>query len=188
MAAGRSTEGTNNGAETADDVVDKQGAVQLVYRPQSADTLVGLRVRERIKRIGLLLRGVFLALWVGHWLVSAVGRGSIDVVSTVLFLFVALVVWGYPRLQAAQVQRIIGWQGEYRATVSPAGITCRTDHSTLVQNWSAFQGYRETAGHFVLLSRDPNIMCLDVLPKRGAHEAGDLDRLRAILDQHISRV
>ncbi|MFJ1547619.1 YcxB family protein [Streptomyces sp. NPDC088246] len=188
MAEGRSTEGTINSAETSDDVVDEQAVVQLVYRPQSADTLVGLRVRERIKRTGLLLRGVFLALWVGHWLVSAVGRGSIDAVSTVLFLFVVLVVWGYPRLQAAHVQRITGWQGEYRATVSPAGITCRSDHSTLIQKWSVFQGYRETAGHFVLLSRDPNIMCLDVLPKRGVHEAEDLNRLRAILDQHTTRV
>jgi hypothetical protein len=188
MAESRSAEGTDNSADTSDDVVDEQTAVRLVYRPQPADTLVGLRVRERIKRTGLLLRGVFLALWVGHWLLSAVGRGSVDVVSTVLFLFVVLVVWGYPRLQAAHVQRIIGWQGEYRVTVSPAGITCRSDHSTLVQKWSVFQGYRETAGHFVLLSRDPNIMCLDVLPKRGVQEAGDVDRLRAVLDRHTTRV
>ncbi|MDX2729748.1 MULTISPECIES: YcxB family protein [Streptomyces] len=188
MAEGRSAEGTNNSAQSSDDVVDEQTAVQLVYRPQSADTLVGLRVRERIKRTGLLLRGVFLTLWVGQWLLSTVGRGSFDVVSTVLFLFVILVVWGYPRLQAANVQRIIGWQGEYRATVSPAGITCRTDHSTLVQKWSVFQGYRETAGHFVLLSRDPNIMYLGVLPKRGVHDAEGLDRLRAVLDQHTTRM
>ncbi|MFJ5901470.1 hypothetical protein ACIQFZ_40300 [Streptomyces sp. NPDC093064] len=56
------------------------------------------------------------------------------------------------------------------------------------QKWSVFQGYRETAGHFVLLSRDPNIMYLGVLPKRGVHEAGGLDRLRAIVDQHTTRV
>ncbi|WP_328885228.1 YcxB family protein [Streptomyces sp. NBC_00316] len=187
MTEGRNAEGANNIAEAPEAVVEEQTAVQLVYRPQSADALAGLQVRGRIKRTGLL-RGVFLALWAGQWLFSTVGRGSIDVVSTVLFLFVALVMWGYPRLQASQVQRIIGWQGEYRATVSPAGITCHTDHSTLVQKWSVFQGYRETAGHFVLLSRDPNIMCLDVLPKRGVREAGDLDRLRAVLDQHTSRV
>ncbi|MFD4976966.1 YcxB family protein [Streptomyces sp. NPDC058424] len=188
MAEGRRAEGTDNTAETSDDVVDEQTAVQLVYRPESADTRAGLRVRERIKRTGLLLRSVFLALWVGQWLVSVVGRGRIDVVSTVLFLFVVLVVWGYPRLQAAHVQRLIGWQGEYRVSVSAAGITCRSDHSTLVQKWSVFQGYRETAGHFVLLSRDPNIMYLGVLPKRGVPEAGGLDRLRAILDQHTTRV
>jgi hypothetical protein len=145
MAEGHSAEGTDNGAENSDVVVDEQAAVHLAYRPQPADTLVGLRVRARIKRIGLLPRGVFLALWAGQWLLAAVGRGSVDVVSTVLFLFVALVVWGYPRLQAASVQRIIGWQGEYRATVSPAGITCRSDHNTLVQKWSVFRGYRETA-------------------------------------------
>ena len=112
------------------------------------------------------------ALWVGQWLLFTVGRGSIDVVSTVLFPFVVLVMWGYPRLQAAHMQRIVGRQGEYHATVSPARITCRRDHSTLIQKWSVFQGYRETAGHFVLLSRDPNTMCLDVLPKRGVHDDG----------------
>ncbi|MEV4973652.1 YcxB family protein [Streptomyces scopuliridis] len=188
MAEAHSAEGTDNSAGTSDDAVDERTAVQLVYRPQSADTLAGLRVRERIKRTGLLLRGVFLTLWVGQWLLTTVGSGSIDAVSTVLFLFVVLLVWGYPRIQAAHVQRIIGWQGEYRTTVSPAGITCRSDHSTLIQKWSVFQGYRETAGHFVLLSRDPNLMCLDILPKRGAREAEDLDRLRAILDEHTTRV
>ncbi|WP_327170646.1 YcxB family protein [Streptomyces sp. NBC_01336] len=186
MAEGHSAEGVHH-TQSVDDVVDKQTAVQVVYKPRSDDTLVGLRVRGRIKRTGLLLRGVFLTLWVGQWL-FAVGRGRADLVSTVLFLFVVLIVWGYPRLQAASVQRLVGWQGEYRASVSPAGVTCQTDHSTLVLKWSVFQGYRETAGHFVLLSRDPNIMYLGVLPKRGVHEAEALDRLRAILDLHTPRV
>ncbi|MET7365458.1 YcxB family protein [Streptomyces sp. NPDC005566] len=188
MAEGSSTEGTDSTAEASDGLVDGRSAVRLVYLPQAADTLAGLRVRERIKRTGLILRWVFLALWAGQWLIFAVGRGRIDVVSTVLFLFVVLAVWGYPRLQAAHVQKLVGWQGEYHATVSPDGITCRNDHSTLIQKWSLFQGYRETAGHFVLLSRDPNIMCLDVLPKRAVQEAGGVDRLRAVLDEHTARV
>ncbi|MFC9943901.1 YcxB family protein [Streptomyces pratensis] len=183
MDEGRTIEGTDGGV-----VDDAQTDVRLTYRPQPADTLVGLRVRERIKRTGLLLRSMFLALWVGHWLLSTVRHGSADVVSTVLFVSVVLLLWGYPRLQAAQVQRLVGWQGEYHVTVSPTGITCANDHSTLVQKWSVFRGYRETAGHFVLLSRDPNIMVLDVLPKRGAREAGELDRLRALLDQMSTRV
>ncbi|MFC9604970.1 YcxB family protein [Streptomyces niveus] len=173
---------------SADAVVDEQNAVQLVYRPRQADTLVGLRVRQRIKWVGLLARVVFLTLWVGQWLLGAVGRGSLDVYSTVLFLIVVLMMAGYPRLQAAHVQRITGWQGEYRATVSPAGITCGTDHCTLAQKWSFMQGYRETRDHFVLLSRDPGIMCLDILPKRGVRGPEDIDRLRAILDQHTPRV
>ncbi|MER5891825.1 YcxB family protein [Streptomyces sp. NPDC001876] len=188
MAEGSSIEGTDNDAGVFDGVMDGRSEVRLAYVPQSADILVGLRVRERIKRTGLVLRWVFLALWAGQWLLSTMGRGSIDVVSTVLFLFVVLFVWGYPRLQAAHVQRLVGWQGEYHATVSPDGITCRNDHSTLAQKWSLFQGYRETAGHFVLLSRDPNIMCLDVLPKQAVQGAGGIDRLRALLDEHTTRV
>ncbi|MFD7441859.1 YcxB family protein [Streptomyces sp. NPDC059909] len=180
MAEGRST-------ELADEVADGQ-AVELVYRPKPADTLVGLRVRERIKRTGLLLRGVFLTLFTGVHLLGTVRRGTIEPVSTALFLFVVLFVWGYPRIQAAHVQRIVGWQGEYRTTVSPAGITCSTDHSTLIQKWSVLQGYRETRGHFVLLSRDPNIMCLEVLPKQGLSTPDDADRLRAVLDRHTTRV
>ncbi|MEV7871225.1 YcxB family protein [Streptomyces sp. NPDC088124] len=179
--------GTAGAAEAAG-AVEERAVVQLVYRPGTADTLAGLRVRERIKRTGLLLRGVFLALWAAHWLLTTVGRGKVDGVSTLLFLLIVALTWGYTRLQAAQVQRIIGWQGEYRATVSAAGITCRSDHSTLIQKWSVFQGYRETAGHFVLLSRDPNIMCLDILPKRGVREADGVDRLRALLDEHTTRV
>lgn len=184
----RNAEVTHDGAEASDDVVGGQATVQLVYRPQPGDTLVGLRVRERIRRTGLLLRGAFLALWIAHWLFVTVGRGSADVVSTVALLFVVLVLGGYPRLQAAHVQKTVGWQGEYRATVSPAGLTCGSDHSTVVQKWSVVRGYRETAGHFVLLSRDPGIMCLDVLPKRGLAGPGDVDRLRAVLDRHTVRV
>ncbi|MEU5894246.1 YcxB family protein [Streptomyces sp. NPDC047461] len=187
MAEGHSDQGTNN-VEASDNVVDEGTAVELVYQPRSADTLVALRVRERIKRAGPLLRGAFLFLSVGNWVLTTVAHGSVEVFSTAVLVLVVLLLWGYPRIQAAQVQRLVGWQGEYRATVSPAGITCRTDHSTLIQKWSVFQGYRETADHFVLLSRDPNILCLDVLPKRGAHEAGDLERLRAILDQYTPRV
>jgi hypothetical protein len=41
---------TNNSAETSDDVMDEQTVVQLVYRPQPADTRVGLRVRRRRQR------------------------------------------------------------------------------------------------------------------------------------------
>ncbi|MFG3039123.1 YcxB family protein [Streptomyces sp. NPDC048330] len=187
MAEGQRTGSTDEGLEAVDDTEDGSTAVHLVYLPQPADTLVGLRVRGRIKRTGLL-RGVFLTLWTAQWLLPAVGRGRVDGVSTVLFLGVLALVWGYPRLQAAQVQRTVGWQGEYRATVSPAGISCRNDHSTLIQSWSVFRGYRETAGHFVLMSRDPHVMCLDVLPKRGLRGDEEVERLRTLLDRHTARV
>ncbi|MFC8126520.1 YcxB family protein [Streptomyces sp. NPDC057302] len=186
MAEGQEVTDKSTEVAAAADAVGE--AVQLVYRPQPADTLVGLRVRQRIKRWGLVLRIVFLVLWVGQWLLATLSRGGVDVIATVLFLLVVLLVGGYPRLQAAQVQRIVGWQGEYRTTVSSAGITTSGDHSTLIQKWSVLQGYRETPGHFVLLSRDPNILCVEVLPKHGLSTADDVDRLRALLDRHTTRV
>ncbi|MES5823268.1 YcxB family protein [Streptomyces sp. RG80] len=185
MTEGRNT--IDNGGESAAGI-GTEAAVQLVYRPQPADTLVGLRVRQRIKRWGLVLRSVFLVLWVGQWLLVTLSRGSVDVISTVLFLLVVLLVGGYPRLQAAQVQRIVGGQGEYRTVVSDAGISTTNDHSTLIQKWSVLRGYREAPGHFVLLSRDPNILCLEVLPKHGLSTPEDVDRLRALLDRHSVRV
>src|SRR5258708_1445927 len=57
MAKDGWTEGTDNSAETSGDLVDEPSAVQLVYRPQPADTRVGLRVRDRVKRTKLVLRG-----------------------------------------------------------------------------------------------------------------------------------
>ncbi|MGW0782864.1 YcxB family protein [Streptomyces sp. NPDC002913] len=188
MTEGSISRSTDGGADVPRAAVDEASGVRLTYLPQPSDTLAGLRVRARVKRTGLWLRWAFAGLWVGQWLLATVGRGSADAVSTLLTVFVVLMVWGYPRTQAAQVQRLVGWQGEYRVTVSPAGVSCTNDHSTLAQKWSLFRGYREARDHFVLLSRDPNIMCLDVLPKRGARDAGDLDRLRALLDEHTTRV
>ncbi|WP_175420901.1 hypothetical protein, partial [Streptomyces griseus] len=73
MAEGSSTADTerlDDGVEVArhaDGTLDERTGAHLSFRPRPADTLVGLRVRGRIKRTGLLLRTVFLALWVGQW-------------------------------------------------------------------------------------------------------------------------
>ncbi|MFM9367536.1 YcxB family protein [Streptomyces sp. Da 82-17] len=186
---------SHSGAGTADsdrsghaDVDAGPAPVRLRYRPQAADTLVGLKVRERIKKAGLVGRMLFLVVWVGHWLLGSLHRGRFEPVSSVLVVVVALFLWGYPRIQAAHVQRIVGWQGEFRLTVSAEGLSCSTDHSTLTQKWTFVGGYRETRSHFVLISRDPNIMCLDVIPKHGAGSPEDVDRLRDLLDLHSRRV
>ncbi|MGW3626528.1 YcxB family protein [Streptomyces sp. NPDC000880] len=73
------------------------------------------------------------------------------------------------------------------ATVTDDGISVATDHCTLTQRWSLFRGYRGTRDHLVLLSRDPNILCLEVLPKSGLRAAEDAIRLQALLDRHLNR-
>ena len=79
-------------------------------------------------------------------------------------------------------------QGTYRSTVTDAGITTETEHTTLTQRWSVFHGYRETRDHLVLLSRDPNILLVEVLPKRGLRSPQDMERLLALLDRSLNRV
>ncbi|WP_308122108.1 YcxB family protein [Streptomyces sp. TRM70350] len=105
-----------------------------------------------------------------------------------LSLLTAVLIWGTPRIQANHVFRTVSWQGEYRATVSDAGITVETEHTTLTQRWSLFRGHRETRDHLVLLGRDPNILILDVVPKRGLRTEEDMQRLRTLLAGHLPRV
>ncbi|HCA85253.1 MAG TPA: hypothetical protein DEQ61_07000 [Streptomyces sp.] len=155
--------------------------VELAFRPTRGDILAGIRVRDRIRKL-TLVRGAVIALFAvfGLWMIYT-GAGFVSVLPQWL---VVLLVWSLPRVQANHVFRTVEWQGEFRTTVSGDGVSVTTDHCTLTQRWSMFRGYRETRDHLVLLSRDPNILCLEVLPKSGLRAPEDIDRLRALLDRH----
>ncbi|MGW4020650.1 YcxB family protein [Streptomyces sp. NPDC005009] len=170
------------------DIIQDSGtdAVELVYRPTRADVLQGIQVRERVRGVAPA-RWIFVVLFVGFAAFSALG-GVSTAVLTVLLLLTAVLIWGTPRLQAGQVFRAVSWQGEYRVAVTDAGITVETEHTTVVQRWTLFRGYRETPEHMVLLSRDPGIQIVEVEPKRGLRGEGDLERLRALLERHLARV
>ncbi|MEU7472955.1 YcxB family protein [Streptomyces sp. NPDC044984] len=170
------------------DIVQDRGtdAVELVYRPTRADILQGIRVRARVREVAPV-RWMFVVLLTGFAAFTALG-GADAAVLTALSLLTAVLVWGTPRIQAGQVLRAVSWQGEYRVTVTDAGITVETEHTTVVQRWTLFRGYRETPEHLVLLSRDPGILVLGVEPKRGLRGEEDLQRLRALLDRHLARV
>lgn len=163
-----------------------QDTVELVYRPTRADLLAGVRLRERRRRLHLVRWG-FTGLFVaGAVLVMTGPRSSAQ--SALTAVFCAAVTWSIPHLQAHHALRTISWQGEYRTSVSETGIAAETAHETLVQRWSVFRGYRETRDHVVLLSRDPNILLVEVLPKRGLRSAQDTERLRALMSRHLPRL
>ncbi|MGW1956551.1 YcxB family protein [Streptomyces sp. NPDC001920] len=168
------------------DIIQGADAVELAYRPTRADIRRGIQVRDRIRRLTLLRWALTAMLAAFAALVAQDGVWAAPAV--VLILLCALVVLGTPWIQANQVLRAVSWQGEYRTTVTDAGITTDTEHTTLAQRWSLFRGYRETPEHMVLLSRDPNILVLEVLPKRGLRGEQDADRLRALLERHLTRV
>ncbi|MFJ3658381.1 YcxB family protein [Streptomyces nigra] len=166
--------------------MDTVEAVELVYRPTRADILEGILVRER-------RRGLFLVRWgltglFGAAAVLAMTASNGSAVSGVLALFCAAVIWSIPRLQAHHVLRTVSWQGEYRTTVSETGIATETVHTTLVQRWSIFRGYREVRDHVVLLSRDPNILLVEFLPKPGLQTEQDEERLRDLLSRQLPRI
>ncbi|GGT07792.1 YcxB family protein [Streptomyces chromofuscus] len=157
--------------------------VELAYRPTRGDLRAGVGVRERVRHLHLLrwaLTAVFLAL-AAQSAVSTKGSA----LSFVLAVFCAAVIWAMPHAQAHHALRTVSWQGEYRATVTDDGIRTETRYVTLEQRWSVFRGHRETRDHFVLLSRDPNILLVEVLPKRGLRAEADADRLRALLARRL---
>jgi len=160
--------------------------VELVYRPTRADILAGVRLREHRRRLHLVRWGFTGLFGVGAVLVVTAPESSTQ--SFVAAVFCAALIWSIPHLQAHHVLRTVSWQGEYRTSVSETWIATETAHVTLVQRWSVFRGYRETHDHLVLLSRDPNILVVEVLPKRGLRSPQDAERLRALVSRHLPRV
>ncbi|WP_369147208.1 YcxB family protein [Streptomyces sp. R44] len=160
--------------------------VELVYRPTRADILAGVLVRERLRRLHLVRWGLTALFGAGALQTLTAGRPS--AVSFVLVAFCAVLVWAMPRLQAHHALRTVAWQGEYRASVGGTGITVDTAHVSLLQRWSVFRGYRETRDHLVLLSRDPNILLVEVLPLRGLPSPEEAERLRALVDRQLPRL
>ncbi|WP_234330072.1 YcxB family protein [Streptomyces viridochromogenes] len=167
------------------DLMEEAHSVKLAYRPTRADILTGIRTRDRIRKL-TVVRAVLMAPFV---LVVVLGAFvGVGVVSLVLSAVCACAIWFTPHLQAHHVLKTVSWQGEYRTTVSGAGISAETEHTVLLQRWSIFRGYRETRDHLVLLSRDPNILLVEILPKRGVADPADIDRLRTLLSHHLHRV
>ncbi|MFF4114533.1 YcxB family protein [Streptomyces sp. NPDC001714] len=167
-----------------------QGVVELAYQPVVGDFLGALRERERLRRRGWMRRwavGLIAFAFVLNALLSVTGSEKPDwFLLTVMPLGVAMVCLT-PRLQARAFLKLAARNGTFRATVADAGLTMTTDNSMTSVNWSAQPRYRETKDAFITYSDDKNASCFTVLPKRGLPDPADADRLRAILDRHLSR-
>ncbi|KOG09981.1 MULTISPECIES: YcxB family protein [Streptomyces] len=169
------------------DTSDSQDVIELVYRPTRADILTGVLARERLRRLHLLRWGGTTLFGTAAALL-AVAALRTSAVPAVLAAFCAVLIWSTPRLQARHALRTVAWQGEYHSSVSGAGLTAETAHVSLRQRWSVFRGYRETRDHFVLFSRDPNVLLVEVLPLRGLRSPEEAERLRALLDRRLPRL
>lgn len=167
-----------------------QDIVELTYRPEVEDFTSAMRARLRVTGSGRKLLWVAGCLGLAAVLdaVLLLGGQDVSVTPVVAMGAGAAVLPLSPWLQARQVHRLAERNGVFRARVTDTGVSVATDHTTASVAWAAQPRYRETSRVFVLFSDDRYATGFTMLPKRGLAAAGDADRLRAILDRHLTRV
>ncbi|WP_329120786.1 YcxB family protein [Streptomyces sp. NBC_01353] len=169
--------------------------VKLAYLPVVSDATEALRARMRATPAGRLQNALLLGaagllalVLVG----SVIGPKGPTLSGTGLWAFGLVLIAGLylmvPSLQGRQVHRMIGPQGEFRAFVDGAGIRVVSRDSETTYRWTMLTRYAETRDLFVALTADRYGIAMVVLPKRGAADPGEVDRLRAALDRYSNRV
>ncbi|WP_344381340.1 YcxB family protein [Streptomyces thermolineatus] len=169
--------------------------VELAYVPTAADATQAIRARMRATPAGRLQNLIILASAVvvlGALVLHLTVSEEPSLRVTLLCLAsLALSIGMYllvPALQGRQVHRMIAPQGEFRAVVDDAGVQVVSRDSETTQRWPMITRYTETDSLFVLMTPDKHGVGIVVLPKRGAAEPADVDRLRAVLDRNATRV
>ncbi|WP_050512522.1 YcxB family protein [Streptomyces rimosus] len=165
--------------------------VEMSYRATIEDLREALRARMRATPAGRRTRWpmvVIAVLLLAYAVLSSVLKGTVDVPFMITPVVVLLVMLFVPHLQARQFYRLLDAGGPCRTTVDESGIAVANQQQSSVLTWQALAHYTETPRVFVLFSGDRNATSLTILPKRGAPGAGDVDRLRALFDRHLTRV
>ncbi|MEV5849965.1 YcxB family protein [Streptomyces sp. NPDC048179] len=115
---------------------------------------------------------------------------TLPVAIITLVLCVAATSWGAVRGLRTMARRMSGFlepYGQCRMVADDHGAVTTGERASNTIEWTVFREYLETPGLFVLLGGDRSVG-VSVLPKRGAQDAGDLDRLRTILDRNLKRL
>ncbi|MER6203522.1 YcxB family protein [Streptomyces sp. NPDC001586] len=176
---------------TGEDHAQRTEQAAFVYRLTLAD-LQGV-VRARARRTGagraetLLTPLVTTALVAGFGLVRGL-LPAVVVVSAVLGLGAGLL--GVARSRRGMARRLHAvWEpyGQCRTVVDDQGAATTGETMSYTVDWKLFTDYAETPDLFVLVG-GPRASCLAAVPKRGAEEPADVDRLRAILDRNLRRL
>ncbi|NUK88038.1 YcxB family protein [Streptomyces lunaelactis] len=170
-------------------------AVELAYLPTTADAAGAIRARMRATPAGRLQNGVLLAgavVLLGALALNFAAPGEPSPRSTVVCLAALALIGGMyvlvPTLQARQVHQMVAPQGEFQAVVDDGGVRVTSRDSETTYRWPMLTRYTETDALFVLMTPDKYGVGLVVLPKRGAAEPADVERLRAVLDRNATRI
>jgi hypothetical protein len=92
-----------------------------------------------------------------------------------------LALW-FRSLAYARVAKALG---ETTMEIDDEGVRASRSSGHAVMTWQAYGGYVETSQRFVLLGPDRGRTIFTVLPKRGAGDPTDVERLREILRRHL---
>jgi hypothetical protein len=160
------------------------------YQQKEMTEAVRLVMRKR-PRARLFFHPVFLvcaaAAGAAQMVWSLLGDYSGFVVGLMVLVW-AVLVFRAPHMTARQLLRANQHHGLMRVTVGEAGIRTLSAHADVRLAWANYGSYAESDSCFVLRSPDRAGYCAAVLLKRGARSPGDVDRVRALLDRHLSRV
>ncbi|MFE4259691.1 YcxB family protein [Streptomyces sp. NPDC056883] len=163
----------------------------FVYRPELADSRAAVRVRALRTASG---RAETLVLpLMSMVLVAAYGllRGMLPAVVAVSAVLAAGTgAFGGVRGRRAMARRlhaVVSHYGLCRTVVDERGFATTGESMSHTADWKLYTRYAETAELFVLLG-GPRATCLAVMPKRGAEEPADVDRLRAILERNLRKL
>ncbi|MFD8739630.1 YcxB family protein [Streptomyces sp. NPDC059618] len=165
--------------------------MEFIYRPTAEDFEQALRARARRSPAGRAqaLMAPMIAI-IAVCVFSTLHHASVPVWFISLLLSVAATSWGVVRGMRTMARRmvsVVGAYGQCHTVADDRGMVITGERASHTTEWTVHREYLETSGLFVLLSGD-RASGVAVLPKRGAQDPADVDRLRTILDQNLKRL
>jgi hypothetical protein len=179
------------GGDSPQQDTDCGRAVEFIYRPTAEDFEEALRARARRSPAGRaqVLMAPLIAI-VAVSVFSTLQDASPPVWIVTLVLSMAATSWGAVRGMRITARRMFSFTesyGQCHVVADDRGAVTTGEGVSHTTGWTVFREYLETPGLFVLLSGD-RAAGVVVLPKRGAQDPADVDRLRAILDRNLKRL
>ncbi|MFF4499733.1 YcxB family protein [Streptomyces sp. NPDC001401] len=106
----------------------------------------------------------------------------------VLLLFYAVLLYYWPHIGARNARRVSEHQGRMRVTLDEEGVLLAGAQADARMRWGYFGSYAEGDRVFILRTPDRGGRGVTVIPKGGAADPADVDRLRDLLNRHLTRV
>jgi hypothetical protein len=179
------------GGDSSPQNTDVGTAVEFVYRATAADFEEALRARARRSPAGraqALMAPLTAAIAVSVFWVFQDAPPVVWIIS--LVITVPFAFWATARglrTMARRMHSMVEAYGESRMVADVRGAVTTGERASFSMEWTVFREYLETPRLFVLLGGD-RAAGVAVLPKRGAQDPADVDRIRTILDRNLKRL